>query len=520
MSIVPYSTLYSNVATIEHEAHQVEEDYFHLREESDSHEEEQEVHYHSPWSVAMNEKWNEYSESTQGLMQQRILIDIMKESFPDLECGKPSPFDTDIQVSRAQRDLMSYYKSQVNADVVLHFPTTDNTEEKSIPCHSWVLSCHSQYYNTFFNSYWFSHTNNDPDVTANGIGNHSWAARRVEVQQGRYQDMLKLVEYCYGGDFPCYHRSTTEHCPPTDSEKQDSRDRENDAVTEIEDILHLLQLVHRLVVPGLFADVLQDIGERRLTHSSVCAVLIVAISLDLAPLKEKCMSCAGELLHLHLRHLQRLDASFDEVCALASKHLLHFEQLPVHTQASLFSLQRTFRRYQQSFGCTDSGLSTGAVPSDAISARELLCILAECLEEDEDRYQTAWGRLQEEVRAFISKLHQIGRQHMFGKLFLQLSNVTTYTTEMSDSTLDINTNSMDRQNASFVSMFGLETRSAEGVGDISSDMLQWRDRVLKVDAALERQRALIAMQKEFYLEQRSALSGDDRQHVPAEAELG
>jgi hypothetical protein len=244
------------------------------------------------------------------------------------------------------------------------------------------------------------------------------------------------------------------------------------------------------------------LAERHVGAAAVCRVLITADALGLTRLKERTMSSAGELLHRHLRGVMRHDCSFEQMCAAAGSLLPGFNGLPPQTQASLYLLQRTFHRYQQVFGTGTSQDGGGS-----ISARELISILAECLEEDSDRYSAAWERLQVEVRAFSDRLGCLGRRHLLGELLCQLSNIEAYTSA-GGSTLNPNTNSFDGVGggpAFLPSVFGFGLCPGPASDKVATDMLAWRDRIIKVDTALNRQRAVIDMQREFYLEQRTAL---------------
>lgn len=483
MSIVPYSHSASNnnfAGAINNETHEENTTYYVW--DLSSSEEEEEQYFCGPWAVAMNTMWDHLNHIPEGAVQQRVIVNSLQGALPCLGCGDKIPFDTEFKVTTAQTALLCYLQSLTDVDVVLCFPATDGEEERTIPCHRWVLSCHSQYYNTFFSGQWFTSTLEADDDDKK--------PRRVVVEDGRYEHVRQLVEYCYGGDFPCYHSA------------QSGADTRHD--------LCLLQMVHRLVIPGLLVDVVRHIEEYHLKQSSMCEVLLVATTLGLTALKEKSMSRAGEMLHRHLRlhGMTRPDCTFEEVCGSARQLFPRFDELPAPMQASLFMLQRTFQRYQQSFGTAVPDPQSQSEGASAISAREIISILAECLEEDTERYQLAWERLQVEILAYLAKLQRMRSQSMFGELFVELSNVTTYTS-VDDTTLNVNTNSI---RGPFAYVFG-----GGDSGGIPADMLAWRDRIVKVDGSLTRQRTLIDMQKEFYIEQRNALRAGE-QECPLEEE--
>jgi len=286
--------------------------------------------------------------------------------------------------------------------------------------------------------------------------------------------------------FPISYNETTGNSDP-DSDPDPDPDRDPEPLDahphslELYELMRIVEISHTLAMNSMLLDVLNLIEQYYIDSDSVVELLMLAVHYDISSLKEKCMSFAAQNVYI---------AAGSEVCQLKdmelyiqqnSKNILGFECLPTHIQLGLYTLQRCFVIYRKYEGC--SGL---------ISCREVISIVAECLEEDQERYNTAFDRLHVEIEAYKSKLHAINQFQYYDAL-MDGSYGSTGTSSSTSSSNNDNT--------------GAWMHSGVGeYGDISIDLLQWRDRIKNVENILIERKCYIELQKQFYKEQKHALT--------------
>ena len=226
---------------------------------------------------------------------------------------------------------------------------------------------------------------------------------------------------------------------------------------------------------GMLFDLLTEVESCHISNQSVCSLLELSISLDLRILKEKCMSFIARNLYLLESIAQGLKTSLDE----EELTMVGFEQLSESLKVTLNLLQRTYRRYQRMNNIRV--LDT----SECISCREIISIIAECNEDDTERYVSALERLEQEVVAYRDALVKQNNIGLLIPLFEELKVVN-----------------LEQCGGHNLLSCGNNTSGEL----LSESMMLWRNRIVNVDVSLQRQRDHIKIQKGFYKEQKEALN--------------
>lgn len=338
--------------------------------------------------------------------------------------------------------------------------------------HEAILSAFSMYYDTYFKRNWLPGCNDIDDSNASTSAlsdgdrvccDDKVSMKRVKMDQFDSQSVLYMLVYCYTGG--CWIDGLI-----PDALKSTCSQSVGANPLKLIDLVQILEIGHRLLVKGMLLDVLMEIEENFITTESVVELLLLAIHYDIPSLREKCMSLAAQCVYVTAASEMHESHDMKLYVEESSKKIPGFELLPEHIQLGLHTLQRCFVIYSKYECC-----------NGIVSCREVISIIAECLEETQERYEAALDRLHVEMEAFKARLDLLNQsQHYQALLDETYATASTTGTWMSDGVGEY--------------------------GDIPLELLQWRDRIKNVERILEKRKEYIEMQKKFYKEQKNALN--------------
>ena len=406
----------------------------------------------------------------------------------------PAPFDeafesvriieTEVQVKDLQLKFCQILDSRQGYDILLVsqlsvYSNSKDDQSTMVMCHKWILSIHSDYFRNYTASHLFNAftTNAKETVILMNLSPNS----NIIPLEHEYPIINGFVMYCYGGydRYKNYAASL-----PTFHSKE----------LELEYLVNSLQYANYIIANGFYMELLNDIENHYICCESVCSLLQFAVDTHISSLREKTMSFIA-------RNMYVVDNSSSEKEEIHELHITNFHTLAHDIQISLLLLQRSYKRYH-------AYNQSHNLITDYVTVKEIISMIAECLEEEIDRYVTAKERLIDEIKAYnemiILKELSLVSDLKLPTLRIMSESEGSLFDDTATTTIPCNTNTIS-SNSTFGQMFQGLFHTYYNSNKQINDMLGWKYRILKVDECLYKQNIHIRIQKQFYNEQRNAL---------------